>query len=579
MATLANKIIFSSEDEAIRDIDTGADVNEFDEYGFRPLIEAIICKKTSVLLHLIKNGADIEQPDILGRTPLQWACDRSELEYCRILLENGANPNHYSLDGQPILVNPILREEYELVNLLIEHGAQTQFAQDFISAKLLGHRFELSGETDITTPTGTFIPLSFEGFYLEFTCDLIKRSVNNFINSMPGNKFKKIHAKLNKIINALKNAGQLMMYAKHKDKTPFEPVIDALLSNELLIIPVAHRGHAITFVKYGDIWAKCDRGVKNIVDTVIIYKIKNPYVLNKQFLKDLLYKHKPENYITEEIKHLLSLEYLQKLPTKSQIAGNCSWANVEASVVAGLFALCYHDAIETRTSTGILKRSIMSFYSSWVSWDKDSALEEAINDFDNASSERKISKAIILGSIFSQRCHHKKPNEVQRAKKIIAKLANPEFDFILKIIRNIHFKKRNTSIGKNIIKLFELCDFNIETLTLNHPIKKPSKIASNHQIKMTTALHVACLNGQIESVKYLLEKVKMDVNYLDRTGSTALMYASWKGYEDIVKYLVQKQNADVTLVNHKGGTAKRYAQYSGFNEIALFLEKEENKKK
>ena len=572
---LGDKIIFSSEEDIIKAIDAGADVNEYDAYGFRPLIEAVICKKPKVLEHLIKSGADIEQMDILGRTPLQWAADRSELEFCEILLEYGANPNHYSADGQPILVNPILREEYELVKLLTESGAEYAFAQDFISAKLVGHRFELSGETDISAPNGTFIPLSFEGFYLEFTCDLIKRSLNNFINSISGEKFSKFHAKLNKIISALKHAGQLMVYTKHKDKTPFEPVINAILDNELLIIPVAHRGHAITFVKYGNIFAKCDRGVNNFADTVQIYKVNNPYQLNKKFLRDLMYESKKDEYIEKEIKELLSLKYLQKLPTKSQLAGNCSWANVEASVVASLFALTYQEEYMNRSSTGDLKRSIMSFYGAWIDWDKDSALDELIADFDNTSSTRKISKAMILSSILVQRCHHKRKTELARAKRIIPNLADDEFRFLLENIIRVYNKRKAGKVGENVIKLLELCGLNTTTLELkNH--RKHSKASQNNQIKMTTALHIACLHGQYDAVKYLLEKVKIDVNYQDRTGSTALMYAAWKGYFKIVKYLVQKQKANIHITNLKGGTAKRYAQYSYHHDIAEYLESKSN---
>src|SRR5690606_18549981 len=134
-----------------------------------------------------------------------------------------ANPNHYSADGQPILVNPILREEMDLVKLLIDKGAEHQFAQDFISAKLAGHRFELAGETDIVSPDETFVALSFEGFYLEFTCELIRRSLNNFANSIPGQKFERYTEKIKKILHALNHASKLMSYSRHKDKSIFEP--------------------------------------------------------------------------------------------------------------------------------------------------------------------------------------------------------------------------------------------------------------------------------------------------------------------------------------------------------------------
>ena len=73
-------------------------------------------------------------------------------------------------------------------------------------------------------------------------------------------------------------------------------------------------------------------------------------------------------------------------------------------------------------------------------------------------------------------------------------------------------------------------------------------------------------------VQYLIEKSHIDIDYIDRTGSTALMYASWKGYLEIVKYLVQ-HHANIDLKNLKGGTAIRYAAYVGHKDIVQYLQK------
>ena len=99
--SLAETIIYASDDEAAAVL-SGADINEKDEYGLRPLIQAVICKKIKTLQALLAAGADIEQADFINRTALQWAADRGEMEFCNILLSSGANPNHYSADGQRI---------------------------------------------------------------------------------------------------------------------------------------------------------------------------------------------------------------------------------------------------------------------------------------------------------------------------------------------------------------------------------------------------------------------------------------------------------------------------------------------
>ena len=90
-------------------------------------------------------------------------------------------------------------------------------------------------------------------------------------------------------------------------------------------------------------------------------------------------------------------------------------------------------------------------------------------------------------------------------------------------------------------------------------------------VKMSTALHVACLQNNMDTVKYLLDRSKIDVNYLDRTGSTALMYAAWKGYLPLVKLLVLQYGADPRIKNFKNGTAEKYARHAGWKKVAEFL--------
>ena len=568
--SLADLIIYETERTAILAIQNQeVDLEEFDRFGFRPLIEAVICKKINVLNALIAYGVRVEQADLIGRTALQWASDQGNVEICKLLLEHGANPNHASEDGQPILVYPILREQLDLVNLLQEYGADLVFAQDFISAKLVGHRFELTGETDIITPDGVFIPLSYEGFYLEFTCDLMRRSLNNYINSIPGQRYVEYTEKITTVLRCLSRASTLMEFSKYKNKAPFVPIIQQILNSEPLIIPVSHAGHAITFVKFGKFFAKCDRGVGNFVDTTVVYRITNPTAFTLEFLQNLIYEAKTNNFMQFELKELLGLKFVQKLPTKSQKSGNCSWANVEASVPALLFVLSLTD-LNDKAASGRIKQEIIAFYTAWVEWDKDSALDEALHDFDNSVPPRQLSKAMSLASILVQHCNAKKSKEVIRAKKILARLTNPNYQFILYNIRVLYGKKQAQDVGANILALYDKCGLDINTYVLSgSPIQ--TNLGADSLLKMTTALHVACLQGDFSSVKFLLEKAAMDVNFLDRTGSTALMYAAWKGYLDIVQYMILQHSADPNIVNYKGGTALRYARYGGHTELVKFL--------
>jgi ankyrin repeat protein len=570
---LAEIIIYDTDENAVAAVKAGADINEKDRFGFRPLIQAVICRKFKTLQALIEAGADLEQADFINRTALQWAVDRSEIECCKMLLAAGANPNHYSADGQPILANPILRQQLDLVELFINYHANYQFAQDYISAKLLGHRFELTGEADIVSPDGSFIPLSFEGFNLEFSTGLIRRSLHNFLNSIPGQKFAaEYDAKLQRVLQALKNAAQLAEFAKHKDKSQFAATLDTILESDLLLLPVAYEGHAITFVRHGNLWAKCDRGVGVVANTVVVSELGNPYQANKEFYKKLLYENKTKEFIVDEVPRDLDLKLLITLPTRHQISGNCSWANVETSIPTMLYLLSYNPQVHTslRELTA-LQKEIYVFYKAWVDWDQDTALEESIEDFEAADHKRRLSKAIILGGILVQRLDPNRSNHVARAKKILSILTQPDYVFILDNYCRIYNNARSGKAGMRVQRLFKLCGLDCNRLSLKKNVQYlKANIHADNLVRMTTALHVACLQGQLAAVKNLVEDVHIDINYLDRTGSTALMYAAYSGFEDIVRYLVE-HGANISIKNLKGGTAIRYAAYAGHRSIVDYL--------
>lgn len=571
---LAEAIIYENDAKVLAAIKDGADVNEHDRFGMRPLIQAVICRKPAVLQALLAAGADIEQGDFINRTALQWAADRGELELCYFLLSNGANPNHFSADGQPILVNPILREQLELVELFLQYHVDYQFAQDFISAKLIGHRFELTGEADIVTPDRKkFIPLSFEGFNLEFSSGLIRRSLHNFINSIPGQKYADYAPKLQRVLHALKNAAQLTEFARHKDKSPFETAIDVMLDEDLLLLPAAYQGHAITFIRYGNLWIKCDRGVGPIANTVVISQIGNPYALNKQLLKHILYEPKTERFVRDELPAQLALKTLTTLPTRHQLSGNCSWANVETSVPAMLYALSYLPRVHTTArDLANLQKEIYHFYNVWVDWDKDIALEEAIEDFEASDSVRRLSKAVILGGVLVQRCNPKSPVDLKRAKKILSILTQPSYNFIVDNYCKVFFRPDVGKAGQRVQRLFKACGLDLENITLKKSVPYlQANVHSENLVRMTTALHVACLHGQLAVVKNLLNELHIDIDYLDRTGSTALMYAAYAGHMDIVKFLL-KHGANPGIKNLKGGTAAKYAAYAGYRDIADLLQ-------
>lgn len=468
-SSISREILFGTPEGVKKLILAGADVNERDVWGFVPLIQATICNKPGAAHLLLQHGAKVDLRDITGQTALQWAVNRRNLELCNLFLKSGANPNHYSLDGQPILVNPILRGEREFIQMLVTNGADLSFPNDFINAKLIGHRFELTGKGDIINPKGQFIELDFEGFYLEFTVGLILRTLTNFFNSKEGKNFGAYNTVIQKIIHTLKEASELIQF-KYTMEGPKEhdKIIKELLNRDMVVVPVTYEGHAITFAKFGKFFAKCDRGVKRIVDTVIAYQVGNPYALNPGFLKDLMYNNKNNQYINTEIKKILNLNPFTTLPARYQVSGNCSWANVEASVPALMLLLMFRGDINNRGELATLKNSIMSYYDYWVEWDKDRVLQEFIRDFYQSNDRaHKTAKASILGAVLLQRCRSNHPKEVLRAKEILQVLTEPDYNFLLREYIKVYCTKAAGDLGQDFAELLRMCGLNFQTLSLN----------------------------------------------------------------------------------------------------------------
>lgn len=465
--SLSREILFGSLEGVRRLIAAGANVNEKDPYGLTPLIEATLKKDLQIAQLLLENGAKIDQQDLSGQTALQWAVNRYQLPFCDLYLKHKANPNHYSADGQPILVNPILREQSELIQLLQSFGAQPDFALDFINAKLIGHRYELNGWARILSPNQYFVDLNYEGFYLEFTVGIIMHTLSNFMKHGTKKQFKAYDTVLSKIARTLKAASEIIPYKYASEASADQDAhIRQVLSNDLVVIPVSYEGHAITFIKYGKLFAKCDRGVKHIIDTVVISEVGKPIALNPDFLKELMYENHTDEYIYTEVKKILDLKPLSTLPARYQLSGNCSWANVEASVPAMMFMLMFRGNLESRGEIAALKKSIMNYYDTWVEWDKDRILDECLESFYKADFKKRAGKASILAAILFQRCRASHRNEVERANKILKVLTLPEYRYILHSYIKVYYTKMAGKIGEDFIELLRVCGVDLKTLTL-----------------------------------------------------------------------------------------------------------------
>jgi len=88
----------------------------------------------------------------------------------------------------------------------------------------------------------------------------------------------------------------------------------------------------------------------------------------------------------------------------------------------------------------------------------------------------------------------------------------------------------------------------------------------------SSALMIAAYNGAESTVKYLIEN-KASINQKDIAGRTALMYACIKGNAYIVKTLIDN-GAEINAVSKSGETAIIVAKSYGYNNIVNMLKAE-----
>lgn len=71
----------------------------------------------------------------------------------------------------------------------------------------------------------------------------------------------------------------------------------------------------------------------------MIYESQRPYAWNKEFCKQLIYQPQSRAFLTQGIHRYLGLVTIANLTIQGQIIGNCSWTNIEASILAIMFLL------------------------------------------------------------------------------------------------------------------------------------------------------------------------------------------------------------------------------------------------
>lgn len=434
----------------------GDDLNQIDQYGFTPLIEAAIADNIEISRLLLNAGALPNLQDVTGGTALHWAAENNNYELVQLLLSKGADPNAYTLAGMPVLVMPMLRRQVPIRRLLVQGGADLVFAQDYINTKLLGHMYELVGMASIVDTENQLVEVDFEGFLLEVTLGVIAESLHQFQNHFAARELRRYAGIAQLIVRIIERAGSLIKYQQYRvDTHKARKEIDALISEEPILIPVGYEGHAITFIRYKDLWVKCDRREDSrLYDNIMFYRVTNRDQLTTSFIRNLIYEKQSNEFINHDLDKILGLQPLTEVKVDAQISGNCSWANVEAAIPA-LFFMILADINPNQQAYGHYKSLALNFFERWREWNKDRALHQCITSFKQGDLLRQASKAEILAAILFQRCDANKTQDRSRIEAILNVLVGSKFEYILKNYLNVYLYKGMTDEGKQFAAILK----------------------------------------------------------------------------------------------------------------------------
>ena len=121
----------------------------------------------------------------------------------------------------------------------------------------------------------------------------------------------------------------------------------------------------------------------------------------------------------------------------------------------------------------------------------------------------------------------------------------------------------------------KLTNDNVKTVALLHLQSKQLKLDLNQQnISGWTALHYACFAGNLEIVKYMMNKSEeFLLNGLTKNGENALHLASGNGHVDIVKLILKhpEMGLDINQKDFGGNTPLHVACYSLNYDLVQFL--------
>jgi uncharacterized protein len=129
--SLASLIEAGNRKAALEKIRAGADVNEAQPDGTRPIHWAVYKVDYEILDALIAKKAKVEVSNQFGATPLAEAAKLGDSRMVKALLDAGAKPDTPNQDGETALMSAIKTGELPVVEMLIKAGANVNAKETF----------------------------------------------------------------------------------------------------------------------------------------------------------------------------------------------------------------------------------------------------------------------------------------------------------------------------------------------------------------------------------------------------------------------------------------------------------------
>jgi uncharacterized protein len=129
--SLAGLIQAGNSKEALARIRAGADVNEAQPDGTRPIHWAVYHVDYELLGALIAKKAQLNVKNAFGSTPIAEAANLGDARMVKMLLDAGAEPEGANPDGQTALMLAIKTGELPVVEMLMKAGANVNRIEEF----------------------------------------------------------------------------------------------------------------------------------------------------------------------------------------------------------------------------------------------------------------------------------------------------------------------------------------------------------------------------------------------------------------------------------------------------------------